>query len=386
MAFNGDRLPLDNIQQLTAMLSQNTVLQHLNLTGDALGSAGFAEIASALYGNTSIQGLDLSDNGLDDLASATTLRELLRRNKTITRLSMDSNAFGGNVTVVRCIADGFRTNTTLKELFLSCCQLGDQGLSILAESLGQQKRGLVDLSLCANQITYSGLRALVDNATVALSAVTNLDLSYNSIRDEGATFLAEMLRLQTLPSLTHLRLIQCRISDDGLLALSSALEEDKTLEYLDLDGHTFSARGYLALASSLPNIKGLRYFDFPCTTSDPSVMSAMLEGFRENTSLHEVNISECGREHGKWLQELSFFLDRNKFSCLLQESDTDDRASLGLWSHALGSVSMRPDVLFYVLTSKAGLIRATPSEDSNKRKCDSSDYKPDPNQFSAHSS
>jgi Ran GTPase-activating protein (RanGAP) involved in mRNA processing and transport len=103
------------------------------------------------------------------------------------------------------LGEGFRTNTTLQVLSLSACELDDQGLSILAESIGQQKRGLVDLSLCANQITCSGLHALVDNATVALSAVTNLDLSQNSIRDEGATFLAEILRLQTLPSLTNLR-------------------------------------------------------------------------------------------------------------------------------------------------------------------------------------
>jgi hypothetical protein len=57
-------------------------------------------------------------------------------------------------------------------------------------------------------------------------------------------------------------------------------------------------------------------------------MSAMLEGFRKNTSLHEVNI--IGGENDKWSQELSFLLYRNKFSRLIQDSDTDDRASLGL--------------------------------------------------------
>jgi hypothetical protein len=70
---------------------------------------------------------------------------------------------------------------------------------------------------------------------------------------------------------------------------------------------------------------------------------------------------------------LSFLLYRNKFSRLLQDSDTDDRESLGLWSRALGSVATRPDVLFHVLTSKAGLIRATPGEDSKKRKRDGSE-------------
>jgi Ran GTPase-activating protein (RanGAP) involved in mRNA processing and transport len=367
------KVPLsrDNIQQLKGMLRRNTVLQDLDIHGDSLGSAGFVEITSALYRNTSIRGLDVSANGLDDLAATNALRELLRRNKTITRLCMNDNAFGCNVPAVRCIADGFRANTTLQVLNLSSCELGDQGLSILVEGLGQKKLGLVNLNLSANRITCTGLRALVDNATAALSTVTHLDLSGNYLFDEEAIFLAETLRLQTLPSLKHLRLYNCIISDDGLVALMSALEETETLETVNLKKNPFSFQGYLALASSLPNITGLRQIDFALTTSDPSVMSAMLEGFRKNTSLHEVNIA--GWAYGEWLQELSFFLYRNKFSRLLQDSDTDDRESLGLWSRALGSVATRPDVLFHVLTSKAGLIRATPGEDSKKRKRDDSE-------------
>ncbi len=152
----------------------------------------------------------------------------------------------------------------------------------------------------------------------------------------------------------------------------SALEENETLDDLDLYKNTFSVQGYMSLASSLPTIKELRHIKFSWMTSDPSVMSAMMEGFRENTSLHDVYLA--GEVHDKdWLQELSFFMCRNKFRRLLRDSDTDDRASLGLWSRALGSVATRPDVLFHVLTSKAGLIRATPGEDSKKRKRDGSD-------------
>jgi hypothetical protein len=378
----GVPLTRDSIQQLKAMLRRNTVLQDLDLSGNmdvngnTLGSAGLAEIASALYRNTSIQGLNISENGLDDPAAAIALRELLRRNKTITRLSMDHNTFGSNDIVVRIIAEGFRNNTTLQVLDLSFCDLNDQGLSILAEGLGQQKRGLLNLNLSTNQITCSGLRALVDNATAALSTVTHLNLRDNLILDEGVSFLAEALRRQTLPSLKSLQLADCRgISDDGLVTLVSALEQNETLETINLIEGSFSAQGYLALASSLPNIKGLRQIDFSLSTTDPSVMSALLEGFRKNTSLHDVNIVED--EPGKdWLRELSFFLYRNKFGRLLQDSDTDDRASLGIWSRALGSVATRPDVLFHVLTSKAGLIRATPAEDGEdflKRKRDDSE-------------
>jgi hypothetical protein len=183
--------------------------------------------------------------------------------------------------------------------------------------------------------------------------------------------LAETLRLQALPSLKCLRLINCGISDNGFVALVSALEENEILETIDLKDNAFSVQGYLALTSSLPNIKGLQQIDFSWTTSDPSVMLALLEGFRKNTSLHGVNIVGC--EPGKWSQELSFLLYRNKFSRLLQDSDTDDRKSLGLWSRALGSVVTRPDALFHVLTSKAGLIRATAGEEPKKRKRDDSE-------------
>jgi Ran GTPase-activating protein (RanGAP) involved in mRNA processing and transport len=162
-----------------------------------------------------------------------------------------SHLVNNNVAAVRCIADGFRTNTTLQVLELSSCKLGDQGILILAESLGQRKRGLVDLDLSVNHSTYGGLRALVDNDTVALSTLTHLDLSLFSLIDEGATFLAETLRVQTLLSLKGLRLICCDISD-GLAAVVSALEEIKTLESVDLKDNAFSVHGYLALASGLP--------------------------------------------------------------------------------------------------------------------------------------
>jgi hypothetical protein len=131
-----------------------------------------------------------------------------------------------------------------------------------------------------------------------------------------------------LPSLKSLQLGYCGISDDGFAALVSVLEKNETLENIGLESSHVGARGYLALASSLPNIKGLLQIDFSCTPSDPSVMSALLEGFRKNTSLHEVNIYGCN--NGEWLQELRFLLYRNKFSGLLQDSDTDDRESLGL--------------------------------------------------------
>jgi hypothetical protein len=60
-------LSRDNAQQLKAMLRRNTALEDLNLSHCARWSMGLAEIASVLYRNTNIQGLDVSSNGLGGL-------------------------------------------------------------------------------------------------------------------------------------------------------------------------------------------------------------------------------------------------------------------------------------------------------------------------------
>jgi hypothetical protein len=190
----------------------------------------------------------------------------------------------------------------------------------------------------------------------------------------GATLLANALRLQTLPILKCLSLDACRVGDDCFATLVPALEQNESLEIFSLGGNYFETPGLLVFAASLPNIKGLRQINLSWTYDYPSAMPALLEGFRKSTSLHEVNIGGFGP--GKWSKELSFILYRNKFSRLIQDSDTDNRGSLGRWSHALVSVATRPVVLFHVLTSKAGLVRAKKpksGKESKKRKHDDSE-------------
>jgi hypothetical protein len=109
----GGVLSRENVQQLKAVLRQNKAPESLVLTSIGLGSAGLAEIAPVLYRNTSIKALDLRNNGLHDIESASALRELIRRNKITTSLYLARNAFDRNAAAVRSIAEGVRSNTTL---------------------------------------------------------------------------------------------------------------------------------------------------------------------------------------------------------------------------------------------------------------------------------
>jgi hypothetical protein len=86
-------------------------LQSLDLASCTLGSAGLAELAPALYHNTSTKEPDIVGNDLSSMESAEILRDILRRNKTMTVLDLSMNPFGGMAGTVDCIADGMGSNS-----------------------------------------------------------------------------------------------------------------------------------------------------------------------------------------------------------------------------------------------------------------------------------
>jgi hypothetical protein len=75
------------------VLHNSPNLQSLLLPDGTLGSVGLSELAPALCRNTSIKELDLSYNEIN-MESAKYLRDIIRRNKTITTLALSGTHFG----------------------------------------------------------------------------------------------------------------------------------------------------------------------------------------------------------------------------------------------------------------------------------------------------
>jgi Ran GTPase-activating protein (RanGAP) involved in mRNA processing and transport len=284
----------DSVQQLKAVVRQNTALQHLILRGNRLRNAGLAEIAPVLYRNTSIKSLDLSHNSLDDIESASLLRQLIRRNKTITSLCLAGNAFGRNAAAARDILESMCSNTALQQLDLSVCGLGDRGISVLADALVSRNASILEVNLSENEITSVGVRALIDDNVEAMKILTKLRLVCNPIRSEGVTILAKALGRNAIPNLQELDLFRCGIEDDGIGALVLALEQNTSLQILNLAGNNFGEQGFMALAESLPNIKGLQQIGFTDNAGLRTTLPLILAGFRKNTSLVKVHIVGWG--------------------------------------------------------------------------------------------
>jgi Ran GTPase-activating protein (RanGAP) involved in mRNA processing and transport len=368
LAIRESVLSRENVQQLKAVLRRKTSLQSLDLTSCALGSAGLAEISLALYHNTSIKTLDLSNNGLNDIESADVLRKLIRRNQAITSLSLASNFFGGNAAKVRSIVEGVRSNTSLRQLDFGKCYLDNRDVSLLSNTLLSRNTRILELNLDNSAITSLGVRVLVEDKVEAMKTLNKLRLSRSSIGSEGATILADALGRNALPSLKQLHLGSCSIEDDGLVALISALEHNTSLQVLDLQSNSFGERGVLALAESLPNIKGLQQINFMGNKGFQAILPLLLEGFRKNTSLVEVNIDVARCAHREWSRELKYLGHRNRFTPLLKVSVPPDASPhLGIWPRALAKVATEPDVLFHVIHNMPKLVGFAGGSKKRKR-------------------
>jgi Ran GTPase-activating protein (RanGAP) involved in mRNA processing and transport len=349
LTISQSRIGIGQAKELRAMFPRNQTLKRLNLVGNFINAEALAELATGLYRNTSLEHLDVADNDLNDAAAARVLQHLIRRNKSLTIMDIDRNSIGANV---GSIADGLRINATLQEVDLSGSGLGDAGIEVLVRGLCQNST-LQTLALCDNGITATGVRVLV-NLFMDRSGITDLVLSCNQIGYEGVSLLANALGRNAMRQLQRLHLDTCTLGDDSLAALASAIKRNDTLLLLSMEGNQFGSPGLLALAWSLPEIKALQRIDFTWNPSVASSMTSLLEGFRENTSLLHVNIP--GFEPGERMATMNFLQTRNKFVPLLLAPDGE--LPPGIWSHALATVAADPDVLFYNLCSKPGLVRA----------------------------
>jgi Ran GTPase-activating protein (RanGAP) involved in mRNA processing and transport len=374
LQLNAAPLGRDEARQLGIAMCNTPSLHTLILTGSTLGSVGLVELAPALYRNTSIKVLDMSDNSLNDMESARSLRDIIRHNKTMTSLDLSGTSFGRTAGAVDCIMGGVSSNSTLMKILLSRCHLGDDGVSILAQTLGSRSTPLQKLTLDNNFITSAGIGVLLETMEQNSHNITDLDLQQNYIGNEAASLLARSLGNNVLPNLTRLSLSYCGIGNDGFIALMSALEHNTSLLHLDLsENWHVSERAFLALAESLSEIKVLQQVHLSWCGGLASAIPLLLAGLRENTSLFRFHVANCApysvppsspetaRCAGGWMQELERLGYRNCCRSLIRTSK-ESLPPRGVWPRALARVATLPAVIFEVLRSKPSLM---PSEDAD---------------------
>ncbi|XP_078515296.1 NACHT, LRR and PYD domains-containing protein 12-like [Lissotriton helveticus] len=261
----------------------------LRLYGCSLTDSYCEALASVLETNSSLTELDLSGNELRDAGVKKLCEGLKHPNCKLQTLRL----YGCSLTGSCCgdLASVLETNTSLTELDLSFNDLGDDGVKKLCEGLKHPNCKLQTLRLWRCSLTGSCCEALA-SVLETNSSLTELNLGDNiELQDTGVKKLCEGLKHPNC-KLQTLRLHSCSLTGSCCGDLASALETNTSLTELNLGFNELGDAGVKKLCEGLkhPNCKlqTLRLYGCSLKASCCEDLASALE---TNTSLTELDLS-----------------------------------------------------------------------------------------------
>lgn len=138
-----------------------------------------------------------------------------------------------------------------EELDLSYDSVGDDGVGILSQGLRSYPCSLEHLTLSGNNIDGRGIGCLLDALKESHCKLKTLNLAYNNFNDANAIQLSGILADGSLP-LISLSLAGCGINDTATECLTTALININChVQYLDLSDSALTEYGIALLARAL---------------------------------------------------------------------------------------------------------------------------------------
>lgn len=280
----------ENVVDIANMLTNNTNIQHLEISGTLIGNVGVLEISKALAQNTCVKTLILDSNNISGKNEGmTAIMENLSKNSSITYLSLSHNMISGPY--ARSIADYVEKNNCLKTLMMGGNSIGDVEISQIVDSL-------------------------ID------SQIQLLDISGNSLFNEGVLHLSELLKQNK--TLQCLHIDRNRICANAFISLCDSLCTNNTLTQLSI--------------SNIKNINNVR---------------AMTKMLQTNSSIKTCRISDSNFEkYGIFLSECIGMSSINSLEILLCEIDTESLCNMIINNKNLTKLCLRYCVIGDVAAEK----------------------------------
>lgn len=288
------------------ILAKSTSLKHLSLDDCGLTSRALIAI---LRDSTSIQKLSMAANDLDDKALD---RMLLERNTTLREIDLS-----GNLSLTESGFGNLMFNRTIDTLIINGCPGSVSDATVQQLSC---MSNLTCLHVSGNDLTYSALLCLKH------SNITELDVSYNHITDEGAVIIVQH------PSIRKLNMASNQVTWIGARELfqSKMLEELDLSNNVNVDDSTSSTFSYLEKNGALRHLE-LANIRAICRRETLDVL------LNRNECLEYINLR--GTQLGADLSQsyinrskLDYKLNNLKYLGLLDDDD-DDSEALAFFHH-----------------------------------------------------
>mmetsp|Transcript_16826 Transcript_16826/g.18706 ORF Transcript_16826/g.18706 Transcript_16826/m.18706 type:complete len:345 (+) Transcript_16826:202-1236(+) len=238
--------------------------------------------------------------------------------------------------------------------FVGCERLGNGAMLYL----NLIPSTVVDLDFSSCNLTPIGVGRLCEFLRGSNSNIKRMILWGNRIGNEGAMFLAEMIKVNTTLEELCIRELDrkkrpgkncLRITRSGWVALSKALAVNKTLRCLDFANSEFGNKDLITLGAGLRKNKGLETLDLGLSSITDYGIRCYLQRviLKHNKTLRHVKIPYCCYDKRDNIslnttQEVTYALRRNHLF-LREEDDTLDNPTDEDWFNLLVLTSAYAD-------------------------------------------
>ncbi|XP_062861053.1 uncharacterized protein LOC134323457 [Trichomycterus rosablanca] len=258
--LSGRNIGDSGVKHLSTVLKDpHCTITKLTLSDCGVGDEGFAALAEALKSNRSyMKVLDLRGNhpgesGVQKIFSVCDggLYKLLTLrsgnwSEIKLRLLTSPDAEEAYTTLNQLLGKNILLQ---KKLDLSSKTLKEIKVNHLSALLEDPHCTIQNLTLCGCSLTENDCTTLVSALSGNPSHLTDLDLSKNPIKNSGVKKLVPLLQNHQY-NLKRLKLRDCKISDEGYVALAEALKSNTSSPLTDLD-----------LSGNNPGTKGMKMFN-----------------------------------------------------------------------------------------------------------------------------
>ncbi len=265
------------LTHLVQSLTDKSELHTVDLSHNAFGPAGTRAFVQLIMHNHSIRTLKVINNGLGigggTIIAQSLLEALSQKNNDNNDNNTDNNNTDNNNNNNNNNSE--QSQPRIETFEAGRNRLENSGATELARAF-EQMRTLTSLHLPQNGIRPEGITALARAISVNCDQFIDLNLSDNTIKQEGAQSIATAIA--QMPQLRHLNLGDCLLGTEGAILVANALREGhEMLETVDLVFNEMGDDAAMALIEALEGKKQLKRVELNGNEFSASVLKALEE-------------------------------------------------------------------------------------------------------------
>ena len=253
LGLNNSKATKEAADDIATVLLHNTSLQVLNLNANDLQATGLSKVLRALHCTSTLKELDISNNNAtkevaDDIA------ELLSHNTKLQALNLDSNVLesAGFTKIAKPLCNF----SDLKKLYIGNNHISAEAVDGVAAVLSHNTK-LQVLNLSGNNFEATGVR-IVAKAMGKISMLSELHMNDSNITEEVVSDIATVVSQNN--KLQVLCLNSNSLCSRGATDIAESLRNTNTLQYLEIENNNITkdaADDLAAVISHNPNLEVL---------------------------------------------------------------------------------------------------------------------------------